>query len=63
MLSATNPDGSLHYSFMETLVELYPYWHIRAFGGVVYLVSLLVFLYNIFKTISRAKAGTVAQPA
>jgi cytochrome c oxidase cbb3-type subunit 1 len=52
MLHASNPDGSLHYSFMETLVEIYPYWHARAGGGVIYLVSLLVFIYNILKTVS-----------
>jgi cytochrome c oxidase cbb3-type subunit I len=63
MLNATNPDGSLHYSFMETLIELYPYWYIRAFGGVVYLVSLAVFIYNIYKTIGSAKNRPVAQPA
>ncbi|UFS71111.1 cbb3-type cytochrome c oxidase subunit I [Geomonas sp. RF6] len=54
MLEATNPDGSLHYSFMETLVELYPYWHIRVLGGIIYLLGLLVFIYNITKTITGA---------
>jgi cytochrome c oxidase cbb3-type subunit I len=63
MLTATNPDGSLHYSFIETVVELYPYWYIRAFGGIVYMVSLFVFLYNIAKTIAAGKAQSVAQRA
>jgi len=54
MLNASNPDGSLHYSFMETLIELYPYWYGRALGGIIYLVSLLIFLYNIGKTIAGA---------
>ncbi len=55
MLNAINPDGSLHYSFMETLVELYPYWHARAGGGVIYLLSLLVFVYNLYKTTTSGK--------
>jgi cytochrome c oxidase cbb3-type subunit 1 len=55
MLHAINPDGSLHYSFMETLTELYPYWHMRAGGGVLYLVSILVFIFNMIKTIQNGK--------
>ena len=63
MLQATNADGSLHYSFMETLVEMYPYWQARAGGGVIYLVSLLVFIYNIVKTATSGKPVAVAQKA
>jgi cytochrome c oxidase cbb3-type subunit 1 len=63
MLNATNPDGSLHYSFMETMIEIYPYWHIRALGGVVYLAGLSVFLYNIWKTVAGAKTQGAAQTA
>ncbi len=61
MLHATNPDGSLHYTFMESLVEMYPYWHMRAGGGVIYLVSLLIFIFNIIKTVQSGSAtdGTV----
>jgi cytochrome c oxidase cbb3-type subunit I len=63
MLNAVNPDGSLHYSFMETLIELYPYWYVRAFGGVIYFVSLLIFLYNISKTMTGGAPQAVAQKA
>jgi cytochrome c oxidase cbb3-type subunit 1 len=63
MLQATNADGSLHYSFMETLVEMYPYWQARAGGGVIYMVSLLVFIYNIVKTATSGKPVAVAQKA
>ena len=53
-----NPDGSLHYSFMETLTELYPYWHMRAGGGVIYLISILVFIFNMIKTIQNGKPAS-----
>ena len=33
MWTAMNPDGSLTYTFMETMVEMYPYWWARAGGG------------------------------
>lgn len=55
MLNATNPDGTLHYTFMETVAGLYPYWHARAGGGVIYLLSLLLFIYNIWKTATSGK--------
>ncbi len=58
MLNATNADGSLHYTFMESLAEMYPYWHMRAGGGVIYLVSLLIFIYNILKTVNSGSSGS-----
>jgi len=51
MWHALNPDGSLTYTFMETMVEMYPYWWARAFGGVLYLLGVLVFIYNLMKTV------------
>ncbi|RNC66668.1 MAG: cytochrome C oxidase Cbb3 [Desulfuromonadales bacterium] len=62
MLSATNSDGSLHYTFMETMVKLYPYWHARALGGIIYFLGLLVFVYNVLKTMGTANVrGEVAR--
>ncbi len=50
MWHAMNADGSLSFSFMETLIEMYPYWWIRAFSGIIYLVGVLAFIYNIYMT-------------
>jgi cytochrome c oxidase cbb3-type subunit 1 len=50
MWHAMNADGSLSFSFMEALVEMYPYWWIRAFSGIIYLAGVLVFIYNIYMT-------------
>ena len=55
MWHAMNADGSLAYSFMETLVELYPYWWIRAFSGVLYLLGVGVFIFNLYKTARSGK--------
>ncbi|RMG58808.1 MAG: cytochrome C oxidase Cbb3 [Deltaproteobacteria bacterium] len=52
MWKATNPDGSLTYSFVNVVAAMYPYWKIRFVGGVVYLAGILVFLYNMVKTAS-----------
>ena len=54
MLLATNPDGSLHFSFMETMVSIYPYYKIRALSGFIYLAGLAVFIYNIYMTYQKA---------
>jgi cytochrome c oxidase cbb3-type subunit 1 len=56
MLLATNPDGSLHYSFMETMIAIFPYYKLRAVSGFIFLAGLLVFIYNIYKTSEKGKA-------
>jgi cytochrome c oxidase cbb3-type subunit 1 len=50
MWHSINPDGSLTYSFMEVLAEMYPYWTVRALSGIVYLAGVLVFIYNLYMT-------------
>jgi len=55
MLLATNPDGTLHYSFMETMIAIFPYYKMRAVSGFIYLAGLLVFIYNIYKTYEKGR--------
>jgi cytochrome c oxidase cbb3-type subunit 1 len=61
MLLATNPDGSLHYSFMETMVAIYPYYKMRAASGFIYLIGLVLFIYNIYKTSQKNPASQAAK--
>jgi cytochrome c oxidase cbb3-type subunit 1 len=56
MLLATNPDGSLHYSFMETMIAIFPYYKLRAVSGFIFLAGLLIFIYNIYKTAEKGKS-------
>jgi len=60
MWHAIGPDGSLSYSFMETLIEMYPYWWARAFSGVIYLLGIVVFVYNLCMTVRRGKPSATA---
>lgn len=53
---AVNPDGTLKYTFMETLVKNYPFWRMRTLGGIIFTVGMLFFIYNIFMTIRKGKA-------
>ena len=58
MWTAMNPDGSLTYTFMETMIEMYPYWWIRTFGGLIYMAGILVFIYNIVMTVRNGESAT-----
>ena len=55
MWRATNEYGSLIYSFIDTVRDIIPYYYIRAIGGLLYLVGFIVFLYNVFMTISSGR--------
>ena len=65
MWNSLNPDGSLTYTFMETMVEMYPYWWIRGLSGIIYLVGVLLFIYNLYMTANKKQpvTSTAAQAA
>jgi len=65
MWRATNPDGTLTYSFVEGVKASYPFWAIRVLGGLMFLVGMLVMAFNMFKTIAAGKAvdAPVLEPA
>ena len=50
MWKATNADGSLTYTFLDSVASMYPYWKIRFAGGVLYFLGILVFAYNLVMT-------------
>lgn len=57
MLREYTPDGLLAYpNFLETSSHLKPLYIFRIFGGCLFLIGFLLFLYNIIKTI---KTGTL----
>jgi cytochrome c oxidase cbb3-type subunit I/II len=52
-----NPDGTLTYgNFLETVTQIMPMYWMRAIGGTMYLVGMLVLVYNIIQTV-RANAA------
>ena len=51
MWRAVNEDGTLIYSFVETVNAMHPYYMIRLLGGLIYLAGMLVMAYNIFQTV------------
>jgi len=60
MWRAVNPDGTLVYSFVESVKATYPFYVIRFGGGLLYLGGMFIMAWNVWKTIANGKA--VAQP-
>jgi cytochrome c oxidase cbb3-type subunit 1 len=54
--------GKLQYTFVEGLARNYPYYHLRALGGLVFLGGMVVFVYNVLKTIQKGRALAPAVP-
>ncbi|HXF08452.1 MAG TPA: cytochrome-c oxidase, cbb3-type subunit I [Candidatus Acidoferrales bacterium] len=55
MWRAVNPDGTLTYTFIETLKATYPYYAIRLTGGLLYLIGMGMMTWNVYKTIQMAQ--------
>ena len=63
MWRATNTDGTLTYSFIESMNSTYPFWGIRFLGGVMILCGMFVMVWNVYRTIAqRAVVLDVAIP-
>ena len=65
MWRAVNADGTLTYSFIESVKASYPFWNIRLIGGILFLTGMILMLYNTIKTISGEKTynAPVLEPA
>jgi cytochrome c oxidase cbb3-type subunit 1 len=67
MWRAVNPDGTLTYSFAESVHAMHPYYVTRAIGGMFFLAGMLVMAYNVYKTVTNSKviaiSDTVPTPA
>jgi cytochrome c oxidase cbb3-type subunit 1 len=56
MWRATNVDGTLTYSFVESVKSSYPFWTIRVVGGLLFLTGMLLMAYNMFRTMAGGRA-------
>jgi len=56
MWRATNPDGTLTYTFVEALKQTYPFYYVRLLGGLLYLSGMLMMAWNTWKTWSTTRA-------
>jgi cytochrome c oxidase cbb3-type subunit 1 len=63
MWRAVGDDGTLTYTFVESVKATYPFYAIRLAGGVLYLGGMLLMLYNMAKTIGAAQTVNTVIPA
>jgi cytochrome c oxidase cbb3-type subunit 1 len=54
MWRATNADGTLTYTFVESLVATYPYYLIRLIGGLMALAGMFLMAWNVLQTMRAA---------
>ena len=60
MWRAVNDDGTLTYSFVESLKAVEPYHYFRLLGGLVFFSGMIIMAYNVWKTVSDKKPVPVA---
>ncbi|RUO22383.1 cytochrome-c oxidase, cbb3-type subunit I [Aliidiomarina iranensis] len=68
MWRAVNSDGTLTYSFVESLEASYPFYFVRFVGGLFVVAGMLIMGYNVWKTIrtNKLRSGeplAAAEPA
>ncbi|MDP3087294.1 MAG: cytochrome-c oxidase, cbb3-type subunit I [Methylotenera sp.] len=63
MWRAINTDGTLTYTFVESVKAKTPYYIIRMLGGLLYLGGMSIMLWNVIKTATSGKPATVTIPA
>jgi cytochrome c oxidase cbb3-type subunit 1 len=65
MWRAFNDDGTLTYSFVESVEAMHPFYIVRFLGGVLYLLGMLAMTYNLWKTLAGARTvkTTIPEPA
>ncbi len=61
MWRAFNADGTLTYSFVESVEASYPGYFVRVVGGAFFLLGMFLMAYNVYRTVSSEEA-TSAQP-
>jgi cytochrome c oxidase cbb3-type subunit 1 len=63
MWRAVSDDGSLTYSFVESVKATYPFYAIRLTGGLMYLAGMAVMAWNTWKTVMAGRAVDAPIPA
>jgi len=65
MWRAFNDDGTLTYSFIETIAATKPYYAIRLLGGTLFLSGMFIMAWNVFKTLGQGQMQETkaAEPA
>ena len=63
MWRAVNPDGTLTYTFVESVKASHPFYVIRVVGGLLFVSGMVVMAWNVLKTAASGRAVKVPVPA
>jgi cytochrome c oxidase cbb3-type subunit 1 len=65
MWRAYNQDGTLTYTFVESVAASYPGYVVRVLGGGIFFAGMLVMAYNVYMTTRKdvAPAAVTAAPS
>jgi len=63
MWRAINPDGTLVYSFVESVKATYPFYVVRMVGGLLYLSGMLLMAWNVVMTMRGPGTQPALKPA
>ncbi|MDO9149216.1 MAG: cytochrome-c oxidase, cbb3-type subunit I [Hydrogenophaga sp.] len=59
MWRSVNPDGSLTYTFVESVKATFPFYVIRLVGGLLYFGGMVVMLWNVVMTVRQGRVVPV----
>jgi cytochrome c oxidase cbb3-type subunit 1 len=63
MWRAVNPDGTLVYTFVESVKATFPFYVVRLSGGLLYLGGMCLMAWNVVMTVRSGHARPVPIPA
>ncbi len=63
MWRSINADGTLTYTFVESVKASFPFYVLRLMGGLMYLSGMIIMLWNTIMTATSGKSVTVTIPA
>ena len=62
MWRAVNADGTLVYSFVESVKATWPFYFIRFLGGLLYLGGMVIMAWNVVMTAREGKVAPIPVP-
>lgn len=62
MWRAVSSDGTLTYSFVESVQTMLPFYFIRLLGGAVFLAGMVLMAFNLLKTIGAGRVTDAPIP-
>jgi cytochrome c oxidase cbb3-type subunit I len=62
MWRGINGDGTLTYTFVESVKATYPFYVVRVLGGLLYLAGMLVMAWNTWMTVGQGSSARIVVP-